>query len=51
MKKYTTIMISQDLKDKMLQRIIDLRQKLTYPQLIELLLKQTENDDTISRDN
>jgi len=41
--KFTTLIIKQELKDRLTDRIIKSGKKLTYPQLLELLLQQTEN--------
>ena len=37
--KYTTILIKKELKEKMKQAIIDMNIKISYPQLIEILLE------------
>jgi hypothetical protein len=40
--KFTTLIIKQELKDRLTDRIVKSGKKLSYPQLLELLLKQTE---------
>jgi hypothetical protein len=42
--KFTTIILKQELKDKLTERIIKSGKKLSYPKLLELLLKQTETN-------
>jgi hypothetical protein len=42
--KFTTLIIKQELKDKLTERIIKSGKKLSYPKLLELLLKQTETN-------
>lgn len=41
--KFTTIILKQELKDKLTERIVKSGKKLSYPKLLEELLKQTEN--------
>jgi hypothetical protein len=43
--KFTTLIIKQELKDRLTERIIRMGKKLSYPQLLEELLKQTEEYD------
>jgi hypothetical protein len=42
--KFTTIILKQELKDKLTERIVRSGKKLSYPQLLEELLKQTETN-------
>jgi len=43
--KFTTLIIKQELKDRLTERIIRMGKKISYPKLLEELLKQTEEYD------